>query len=225
MRCANCLKDGHGAADRGCEIYRNKLAQIQARDLDSRFRLFPTNDPNTWARVGDPAPMDRFDDAWKRDHPPHQTPPTFRQALSQRGRPGVGPRFGNRGYAQGGVRVAQTGATRGGAAWDGTEQPPGSLRQRTLAETWTVNGGRMGAFGTQTAGATRHTRETEASVPSVPSNPNDNGSDNNTTASANPTQTQNEDQHPPPTQTTITNNNTNNTNNPPSSQWSDDMQQ
>ena len=216
MRCANCLKDGHGAADRGCEIYRNKLAQIRARDPDSRFRLFPTNDPNTWARVGDPAPMDRFDDAWKRDHPPHQTPPTFRQALSQRGRPGVGPRFGNRGgYARGGVRVAQTGATRGGAAWDGTEQPPGSLRQRTLAETWTVNGGRMGAFGTQTAGATRHTRETEASVPSVPSNPNDNGSDNNTTASANPTQTQNEDQHPPPTQTTITNTNTTTPTTPP----------
>ena len=31
-----------------------------------------------------------------------------------------------------------------------SQQSTGTLRQRTLAETWTTSGGRMGAFGTQT---------------------------------------------------------------------------
>ena len=41
-RCANCNKDGHGAADRNCEVYKSKLAQLRARDPDSFVSSPPT---------------------------------------------------------------------------------------------------------------------------------------------------------------------------------------
>ena len=40
---------------------------MRARDPDSRFRLFPTDDPDTWGRAGGHAPLDEFDDAWRND--------------------------------------------------------------------------------------------------------------------------------------------------------------
>ena len=160
-RCANCSKEGHGAADRSCEEYKRRLTQMRARDPDLRFRLFPTDDPDTWGRAGGHAPSDEFDDAWRND-PTTQAPrdpPPHRGGANVRGRGGTGPRMGGRGgFARGTGRHAGAGRGRrneGNQAEEGapgrpSQQPPGTLRQRTLAETWTTSGGRMGAFGTQT---------------------------------------------------------------------------
>ena len=67
LRCANCKKDGHGAADRMCEVYQAKLKAMRVRDPDSRYCLFPTNDPRTWGKTGEQAPMDHFDEACRAD--------------------------------------------------------------------------------------------------------------------------------------------------------------
>ena len=66
-KCANCNTTGHGAADRSCDEYKRRLAQMRARDPDSRFRLFPTDDPDTWGRAEGHAPMDEFNEAWRND--------------------------------------------------------------------------------------------------------------------------------------------------------------
>ena len=160
-KCANCNTTGHGAADRSCDEYKRRLAQMRARDPDSRFRLFPTDDPDTWGRAEGHAPMDEFDEAWRNDQRDwlQRDPHPQRGGPSGRGRGGAGTRLSGRGgaargrgrtVAAGGSREAERGqatAAAGGAPARPTQQSTGTLRQSTLAETWTNSGGRMGAFG------------------------------------------------------------------------------
>ena len=159
-KCANCDRTGHGAADRNCDEYKRKLAQMRARDPDSRFRLFPTDNPDTWGKAEGHAPMDEFDDAWKNDQRDwtQRDPPPHRGGTSGRGRGGTGTRMGGRGGAargRGRSRTAVAGSSRGAEGGQATAGAPvrpsqqGNLRQQTLAETWTNSGGRMGAFGMQ----------------------------------------------------------------------------
>ena len=156
LRCANCKKEGHGAADRECEVYQARLKASRARDTDSRYRLFPTDDPKTWGRVGEQAPMDQFDEAWRMDRDdqrPVAPPPRRGMALGQgRG----GGRFG----AMTGVGAHRGALGRGTGRETENRNPGGSMqpsggpmRQRTLAETWTNAGGRMGAFGSAATAA------------------------------------------------------------------------
>ena len=159
-RCANCNRTGHGAADRSCDEYKRRLAQMRARDPDSKFRLFPTDNPDTWGRAEGHAPMDEFDDAWRNDQRDwtQKDPPPHRGGPSGRERGGAGTRPGGRGGAARGrgrtaagesSREAERGQTTvagGGAPARLSQQSTGNLRQQTLAETWTNSGGRMGAF-------------------------------------------------------------------------------
>ena len=156
LRCANCKKEGHGAADRVCEVYQAKLKAIRARDPDSRYRLFPTNDPKTWWKTGEQAPMYHFDETWRMDgHFQGPTAPPPRGSF----RPGRGRGGGQMGAVTRGAHRGPMGRgtareTGSGDAGGSSQRSAGSLRQRTLAETWTNTGGRMGAFGSTALTAT-----------------------------------------------------------------------
>jgi hypothetical protein len=57
FKCTNCKGDkakGHGAADRRCPHFLEKLAQIQARNPENRYRFYPTSDPKTWESAEHP---------------------------------------------------------------------------------------------------------------------------------------------------------------------------
>jgi hypothetical protein len=203
MRCVNCAKDGHGAADRGCEEYKRRLTQMRARDPDARFRLFPTDNPDTWGRVEGHAPMDEFDGAWRNDGvgQAQQDPPPRRGRDSGRGRGGTGTRPGGRGgMARGMGRpiTAEQPREQGGrqaaerAPSHLSQQSTGNLRQRTLAETWTTSGGRMGAFGTQSPsgwGVPQESRQTDHNRMHGGTSGSSANHDNNTTYTTNNTNT------------------------------------
>ncbi|OSD01077.1 hypothetical protein PYCCODRAFT_1445985 [Trametes coccinea BRFM310] len=46
--CINCNSDSHATWDRDCPVYRAQLRKVQARQLDSGMRFFPTEEPATW---------------------------------------------------------------------------------------------------------------------------------------------------------------------------------
>jgi hypothetical protein len=199
MRCVNCAKDGHGAADRGCEEYRRRLTQMRAKDPDSRFRLFPTDNPDTWGGAEGHAPMDEFDGAWRNDSAGRvqQDPPARQGGASGRGRGGIGTRPGGRGgIARGMGRPATAGRPEERERGQAVERTPsrlsqqstGNLRQRTLAETWTTSGGRMGAFGVQSPSGWDDPGQMNSSnrTHSMSANPV-NRDDNNTTNTTNTT--------------------------------------
>lgn len=192
MRCANCAKEGHGAADRGCDVYQGRLAQLRTRDPDARFRLFPTNDPDTWGRAEDHAPMDEFDGAWRndpRDQARRDAPPQ-RGGASGRGRGGTGPRMGSRGGATLGMgrpgnggrpREIEIGQATERAQSRNSQHSTGNLRQRTLAETWTTSGGRMGAFGMHPSAGRGATPNANPGNHTAATTTTNNNNDNNAT--------------------------------------------
>jgi hypothetical protein len=57
FKCTNCKAKGHGAADRKCPYFMEKLVQVQSRDPENKYRFFPTNDPKTWELIEAPAPQ------------------------------------------------------------------------------------------------------------------------------------------------------------------------
>jgi hypothetical protein len=48
FRCSNCKGEGHGAADRRCPYFIDKLTRIQKLNPEHKYRFFPTSDPQTW---------------------------------------------------------------------------------------------------------------------------------------------------------------------------------
>ena len=48
FKCANCKARGHGAADRECPVFKEKLQLLHAKILNYTYRFFPTQDPGTW---------------------------------------------------------------------------------------------------------------------------------------------------------------------------------
>lgn len=48
FRCSNCKGEGHGAADRRCPYFIDKLTRIQKLNPEHKYRYFPTSDPKTW---------------------------------------------------------------------------------------------------------------------------------------------------------------------------------
>lgn len=48
FRCSNCKGEGHGAADRRCPYFIDKLARIQKSNPEHKYRFFPTSDPKSW---------------------------------------------------------------------------------------------------------------------------------------------------------------------------------
>ncbi|KAJ6596044.1 hypothetical protein B0H10DRAFT_1828590 [Mycena sp. CBHHK59/15] len=51
--CANCMvakhpHRGHGAADRNCPVFADKLQFALERNPDARYKYFPTDDPESW---------------------------------------------------------------------------------------------------------------------------------------------------------------------------------
>jgi hypothetical protein len=64
MKCANCGLEGHGAADRRCRVFKERLQKLQEKDPEAKYRMFPTNDPATWGPTDDVRP-NTFDTAWR----------------------------------------------------------------------------------------------------------------------------------------------------------------
>jgi hypothetical protein len=48
FQCSNCKGEGHGAADRQCPYFIDKLAHIQKLNPEHKYKFFPTSDPKTW---------------------------------------------------------------------------------------------------------------------------------------------------------------------------------
>ncbi|KAJ7123708.1 hypothetical protein C8R44DRAFT_620911, partial [Mycena epipterygia] len=51
--CSNCRAakrsyHGHGAADRGCPVFVDKLQYALERNPEANYRYFPTDNPDTW---------------------------------------------------------------------------------------------------------------------------------------------------------------------------------
>ena len=49
--CYNCKgtsAKGHGAADRQCPAFIEQLSTLQARNPETKYKYFPTNDPKSW---------------------------------------------------------------------------------------------------------------------------------------------------------------------------------
>jgi Zinc knuckle len=74
LRCANCQEGGHGAADRQCRVFKERLHQARDRDPDAKYRLFPTNNPSTWGRMDTDPMRNTFDTTWRRDAPTDNAP-------------------------------------------------------------------------------------------------------------------------------------------------------
>jgi hypothetical protein len=58
--CSNCKVErrqhwGHGAADRNCPSFKNKLQFALERNPEAKYKYFPTDDPLTWERMDAPA--------------------------------------------------------------------------------------------------------------------------------------------------------------------------
>jgi hypothetical protein len=51
FKCANCKGQGHGAADRNCRIFREKLHMLHEKLSTYAYKFFPTSDPATWERT------------------------------------------------------------------------------------------------------------------------------------------------------------------------------
>jgi len=52
--CVNCNAHGHGAWDRECPIFKQKSDAHKARNEESKYRFYPTNDPLTWETTAEP---------------------------------------------------------------------------------------------------------------------------------------------------------------------------
>lgn len=50
LKCANCMREGHGAGDRSCPIFKAKLVSMHAKIPGYAYRFFPTSDPSTWEK-------------------------------------------------------------------------------------------------------------------------------------------------------------------------------
>jgi hypothetical protein len=50
FRCANCKAKGHGAADRECPIFKERMKVLHDRIPNYAYRFFPMKDPSTWER-------------------------------------------------------------------------------------------------------------------------------------------------------------------------------
>jgi hypothetical protein len=48
FRCSNCKGEGHGAADRRCPHFIDRLTRIQKLNPEHKYKYFPTSDPKTW---------------------------------------------------------------------------------------------------------------------------------------------------------------------------------
>ena len=53
FRCSNCKGEKHGAADRRCSYFIDKLTCIQKLNPDHKYKYFPTSDPKTWESKDD----------------------------------------------------------------------------------------------------------------------------------------------------------------------------
>ncbi|KAF7362490.1 RNA-directed DNA polymerase from transposon X-element [Mycena venus] len=56
--CSNCRAarrsfHGHGAADRSCPVFVDKVQFALERNPDAKYRFFPTDDPESWEQMGD----------------------------------------------------------------------------------------------------------------------------------------------------------------------------
>jgi hypothetical protein len=52
FKCANCKVKGHGAADRECPVFKERMKTLHAKIPNYAYRFFPTKDPGTWERDG-----------------------------------------------------------------------------------------------------------------------------------------------------------------------------
>ena len=48
LKCANCKETGHAAWDRDCPTFRRRARALAARNANTGFRYFITDDPRTW---------------------------------------------------------------------------------------------------------------------------------------------------------------------------------
>ncbi|THU95968.1 hypothetical protein K435DRAFT_610128, partial [Dendrothele bispora CBS 962.96] len=46
--CIRCKTAGHGAADRNCPMHRRRVEEKKARDPETRYKYFVTEDSETW---------------------------------------------------------------------------------------------------------------------------------------------------------------------------------
>jgi hypothetical protein len=104
LKCANCNEAGHGAADRTCRVFKEKLQSTHERNPDAKYRLFPTSEPRTWDRPGQGTSRDgEFDRAWTNDNQRNGAP------HADQGK-GKGPMRQGRGHLAGGKRGEGGGA-------------------------------------------------------------------------------------------------------------------
>jgi hypothetical protein len=52
FKCANCKARGHGAADRECPVFKERMKILHAKIPNYAYRFFPTKDPRTWEKDG-----------------------------------------------------------------------------------------------------------------------------------------------------------------------------
>jgi hypothetical protein len=51
FKCTNYKGQGHGAADRNCKIFREKLHALHEKFPTYAYRFFPMSDPATWEKT------------------------------------------------------------------------------------------------------------------------------------------------------------------------------
>jgi hypothetical protein len=73
FKCSNCLESGHGAVDRRCKIFVEKLRQMKERVPETKYKLFPTNEPPMWMRADEEnMGVGSFDNTWRSSGPLQQ---------------------------------------------------------------------------------------------------------------------------------------------------------
>ncbi|KAE9391310.1 hypothetical protein BT96DRAFT_775672, partial [Gymnopus androsaceus JB14] len=48
LKCVLCERRGHAASDRNCPVFTRRVASLHNRRAGSNYRLFVTNEPETW---------------------------------------------------------------------------------------------------------------------------------------------------------------------------------
>ncbi|EIW77387.1 hypothetical protein CONPUDRAFT_109952, partial [Coniophora puteana RWD-64-598 SS2] len=129
--CINCSVAGHAASDRACPTFIALREKHQVRNLEARYRYFPTEDPLTWELVDTPP---------SQPHAPSQAPAPRPSAPSAKGqnRPAAKPQQPTRPRDNGWPTRRRNSGTQGGgdlpSLWSAQAQlqPPKTLRDASL---------------------------------------------------------------------------------------------